>query len=182
LIQQYKVTEHSLKQQTVMLQKEIHVKLMQEKEDQKMKFESLHAEAAKKYRQVEEKHLESLKENKKQGNMIESLQAEIASLQREKILLLQSLKEATTRSAEISKKCLKSYHRMMGLENQSFGLHTELVATKLECYEVTIQWTVKEKQGTLTCNHECSFEDKKGKCCRWEIGAVASFRSGVSSI
>jgi DNA repair exonuclease SbcCD ATPase subunit len=139
---------------------ETHVKLVQEKEEQKMKFESLHAEVAKKYRQVEEKHLESLKENEKQENMIESLQAEIASLQSEKILLLQSLKEATTRSAEISKKCLKSYHRMLELENQSFGLHTELVATKLECDEVTIQLN-KIKEDMKISKDSCQIQEEK---------------------
>lgn len=138
---------------------ETHVKLVQEKEEQKMKFESLHAEVARKYRQAEENHLESLKENEKQGNIIESLQAENAALHNEKSLLLQSLKEATTRSAEISKKCLNNYQRMLGLENQSFGFHTELVSTKLKCDEVTIQLN-KIKEDKKKSNDSCQIQEE----------------------
>lgn len=138
---------------------ETHVKLVQEKEEQKMKFESLHADIAMKYRHAEEKHLELLKENEKQGNVIESLQAENAALQSEESLLLRSLKEATTRSAEISKKCLNSYQRMLGLENQSFGLHTKLVATKLKCDEVTIQLN-KIKEDKKNSNDSCQIQEE----------------------
>jgi len=72
---------------------------------------------------------------------------------------------------------------MFGLIKKFSNLDDENDDQVLEKEEMKFKkLTVKEKQGTLTCNHECSFEDKKGKCCRWEIGAVVAFRSGVISI
>jgi chromosome segregation ATPase len=112
LTQQYKVAEHSLKQQNETLQEKVNstkclfekqnqrfaestvkngrldeqveelskkfgglhetnVKLVQEKDAQRMEFESLHAETAKKYKELQE---ESLKQTEEHGKMIESLQ------------------------------------------------------------------------------------------------------------
>ena len=126
-----------------------------------MEFELLHAEVARKCRQVEEKHFESLKENQEQGKMIESLQRENTFLGSEKKLLLQSLKEAGQKSEEISKRCLKSDQKVLDLENQSFGLHTKLAAKKLKCDEVTIQLKkIKEVMEKIS-NDSCQIQEEK---------------------
>jgi hypothetical protein len=75
-----------------------------------------------------------------------------------------------------------TYHGPEALKKQRLHTNNQDLSVAMDGRDEVQKLTVKEKQGTLTCNHECSFEDKKGKCCRWEIGAVASFRSGVSSI
>lgn len=138
-----------------------HIKLGQEKEEQRMAFESLHAEVAKKYRQVEEKHFELLKDNEEQGKMFKSLQGENASLVSEKTFLLQSLKEETKRSEEISKKYLKSDQRALDLESQSLGLHTELAATKLKCDGLTTQLNKIEEDVKKLSNDTVQIQEEK---------------------
>jgi hypothetical protein len=98
---------------------ETYVKFVQEKDEQRREFESLVAEAVKKYEVMEEKHSELFKEKEEQAKTIKSLGGEINSLMSEKSLLSGNLKEETKKNEDFAEKCLQSQHSTIAREDRS---------------------------------------------------------------
>jgi chromosome segregation ATPase len=195
LIQQYKVAEHSLRQQNETLQEEVNstkcllekqnqrfaestvengrlneqveelskklgelhetnVKLVLEKDGQRMEFESLHAETAKKFKELEE---ESLKQNEEHGKMIESFHEDLMLQSSRNKALEEELFSTKSCLEEIKESTAKGEVQIANLRSQLLDVEEEKDAQLSDIQRQLLAMAEEKKSQLASLQDELSF-------------------------